>query len=83
MTNEFMRKLSQLAISSEGFVFNPSTGDSFQASQTGLVIIHALREGRSDDEIVRKLNETHEVSIENARRDLADFRGSLKSLGLI
>ncbi len=78
-----MQKLSHLAINAEGFIFNPSTGDSFQASQSGLDIINGLREGRSDEEIARKLTDNYDVSVENARRDLADFRGSLKSLGLI
>ena len=78
-----MQKLSQLAINAEGFVFNPATGDSFQVSQTGLDIISGLRDGQSDDEIVRKLTGTYDVSPEGARHDLADFRGSLKSLGLI
>ncbi len=78
-----MQKLSQLAISSEGFVFNPTTGDSFQVSQTGLEVINGLRDGKSDDDIADRLTATYEVSLENARRDLADFRGSLKSLGLI
>jgi hypothetical protein len=78
-----MQKLSQLAINSEGFVFNPATGDSFQVSQTGLAILNSLRDGKSDDEILRKLTDAYEVSLEDARRDLADFRGSMKSLSLI
>ena len=78
-----MQRLTQLAISSEGFVFNPSTGDSFQVSHSGLVILNSLRDGKSDDEIIRKLTDTYEVSLEDARHDVADFRGNLKSLGLI
>jgi PqqD family protein of HPr-rel-A system len=78
-----MQKLAQLAINAEGFVFNPATGDSFQVSPTGLDVIQWLRDGRTDDEIARKLSDTYEVAPEDARRDLADFRGSLKALGLI
>jgi len=78
-----MQKLSQLAINAEGFVFNPATGDSFQVSQTGLDILQGLRDGRTDEEIVRKLSDAYAVALEDARRDLADFRGSLKSLGLL
>jgi hypothetical protein len=81
--NEYTRKLSQLAISAEGFVFNPATGDSFQVSETGLAVLNGLRDGRTDDEIARELAGSYEVSLEEARRDLADFQGSLKSLGLI
>ena len=77
-----MRMLSQLAISTEGFVFNPATGDSFQVSQTGLEVLTGLRDGRSDDQIARKLAEDYEVALEDARRDLVDFHGYLKSLGL-
>ena len=40
----FMQKLLQLAISAEGFVFNPATGDSFQVSPTGLVVLNGLRD---------------------------------------
>ena len=78
-----MQKLSHLAINAEGFIFNPFTGDSFQASQTGLDILNGLRDGKADDEIVRKLTDSYEVAWEDARRDLVDFRGCLKSLGLI
>jgi len=77
-----MRKLSQLAISAEGFVFNPATGDSFQVSQTGLTVLDGLRDGLSDDELAHKLADEYEVSIEDVRRDLMDFHGSLKSFGL-
>jgi len=77
-----MRKLSQLAVSAEGFVFNPATGDSFQVSQTGLTVLDGLRDGLSDEEIVHQLAEEFEVSVEDARRDLMDFHGSLKSFGL-
>lgn len=77
-----MRKLQHLAISAEGFVFNPATGDSFQLSQTGLAALTALRDGLSDAEVARRLAEEFEVSREDARRDLEDFHDSLRALGL-
>jgi hypothetical protein len=77
-----MHPLSHLAINAEGFVFNPSTGDSFHVSLTGLDILHCLRDGKSDEEILQRLTSTHEVGADDARRDLADFRASLKALGL-
>jgi hypothetical protein len=78
-----MHKLAQLAINAEGFVFNPATGDSFQVSPTGLVVINGLRDGKSEEELAQQLTGAYEISLEEARRDLADFRGSLKSLGLV
>ena len=77
-----MNHLSHLAINEEGFVFNPKSGDSFQVSGTGLVILKAIREGQSDEDIVRVLAESYEVSVEDVRRDVADFKASLNTLGL-
>ena len=78
-----MNKLSQLAINEEGFVFNPMTGDSFQTSETGLRILRALQEGHSDEDASLQLTGEYEVTLEEAKRDVADFRASLKTLGLV
>jgi PqqD family protein of HPr-rel-A system len=78
-----MQKLSHLALNEEGFVFNPLTGDSFQASETGLRILKAFRDGADDAEAARRLAEEFDVAPEEAQRDVADFRSVLKSLGLV
>lgn len=76
-----MQRLHQLALSDEGFVFDPQTGDSFQVSETGMVVMHALKEGRGDEEIAQQLVAHFEVSLEEARRDCSDFRSQLKNFG--
>ena len=78
-----MSQLSHLAINDEGFVFNPMSGDSFQVSGTGLVILKAIRDGRDDETISHALVADYEVSVEEARHDVADFKASLKTLGLL
>ncbi|MBK7139734.1 MAG: hypothetical protein IPH74_12225 [Bacteroidetes bacterium] len=40
-----------IAISDSGFIFNPSSGDSFSANQIGLEIIRLLKDGKSKIEI--------------------------------
>ena len=77
-----MRKLTHLAINDEGFVFDPTSGDSFQVSQTGLFVLNALRAGKADEAIAQALAEEYEVSLEDAQHDVADFRVSLVNLGL-
>ncbi|PAW91550.1 MAG: HPr-rel-A system PqqD family protein [Pedosphaera sp. Tous-C6FEB] len=77
-----MNRLSQLALSDEGFVFDPQTGDSFQVSETGIAVLRALKEGRSDEETAPQLVADFEVSLEEARRDCTDFRSQLKNFGL-
>ena len=77
-----MRTLSQLALSDEGFVFDPNTGDSFQVSHTGLMLLQALKDGRGDEEAAQLLTEKYDVTLEEARRDCADFRSRLRNLNL-
>lgn len=78
-----MQKLSLLAINDEGFVFDPTSGDSFQVSQTGLFILNGMKTGKADEAIAQLLTENYEVTLEEARRDLADFRASLKNINLL
>jgi len=78
-----MPNLSHLALNDEGFAFNPTTGDSYQISPTGVVILAALRENKSDDAIAHSLTEKFDVSLADARHDVADFKASLKNLGLL
>ncbi len=78
-----MNRLSQLAINDEGFIFDPVRGESFTVNKTGLLIIKALKEGKSQEEIVRELVSSFNVEEEKARIDLVDFLERLRSLNLI
>ncbi|WP_456419049.1 HPr-rel-A system PqqD family peptide chaperone [Thermovibrio sp.] len=78
-----MGKLQKLAISDEGFIFDPETGSSFTVNQTGLFILKLLKEGKSQEEIVEALTEEFDVSREEASRDLIDFLEQLRINGLL
>ncbi len=78
-----MPALSHLALNDEGFVFNPLTGDSFQASATGLRILQLLREGAGDEEVIHHLTAEYDVAADTARRDWMDFKGALQTYGLL
>ncbi|WP_457640116.1 HPr-rel-A system PqqD family peptide chaperone [Persephonella sp.] len=78
-----MERLKQLAINEEGFVFDPLTGESFTVNQTGLFILKKLKEGKTEEEILKELVENFEVSEEEAQRDIIDFIEKLRSYRLI
>ncbi len=78
-----MERLKQLAISEEGFIFDPVTGNSFTTNGTGLFILEALKEGREEKEIVDLLTEEYGIDKESASRDLMDFMEQLRSYRLI
>ncbi|MBX9952829.1 MAG: PqqD family protein [Candidatus Obscuribacterales bacterium] len=42
-------RLSQLAVSETGFIFDPQTGQSFSVNQTGLIVLDLLKRGSSLD----------------------------------
>jgi len=78
-----MDRLAQLAISEEGFIFDPVTGNSFTTNKTGLFIIQALKEGKKIENIVQMLVEKYEVSKEEAEKDVTDFVEQLRYHHLI
>ncbi|OMH40167.1 HPr-rel-A system PqqD family peptide chaperone [Desulfurobacterium indicum] len=78
-----MSRLNRLAISEEGFIFDPETGNSFTVNKTGLFIINMLKEGKDVEDIVEALTEEFEVDREEAMRDVTDFLEQLRFMGLI
>ncbi len=73
-----MSKLNSLAISDNGFIFKPATGESFTTNEMGLFIIDLLKEGKSGDEIINAITEDFEINNVTAGRDLYEFLDFLK-----
>lgn len=78
-----MSKLNQLAINEEGFVFDPTSGESFTVNRTGLVVLKGLREDKTREQIAALLVESFEVSQDEAEADAADFIARLQTYKMI
>jgi len=77
-------RISQnIAISETGFLFNPSTGESFTINPVGAQFIAYLKEGLSDDEIINRMCEEYEVEPKDISRDFEDFKELLKQNNLV
>ncbi len=72
-----------VALSESGFIFDPSTGDSFSVNGTGLKILEFLKSGYSEPEIVDSLGENFDADKKLIREDLDDFINHLKHLKMI
>ncbi|KAF5080112.1 Coenzyme PQQ synthesis protein D [anaerobic digester metagenome] len=72
-----------IAVSENGFIFNPLTGDSFSVNQTGVFILRKMKEGDSNEDIMKALQEEYELDTYTAEKDLYDFLSLLKSYQLI
>ena len=71
-----------IAVSENGFIFNPLTGDSFSVNQTGVFILRKMKEGDSNEDIMKALQEEYELDTHTAEKDLYDFLSLLKSYQL-
>ena len=72
-----------IAISENGFVFNPSTGDSFSLNPIGTDIIKLLKEDKSVSEIVNQLCKKYNVEKHLLEKDIHDFVFTLEQYQLI
>jgi hypothetical protein len=78
-----MKIKANLAISESGFLFDPSTGESFTFNPTGLEVFNYLREQKNLDEITEIITEKYDVSGHNFERFFLDFSSMLKQYQLL
>lgn len=68
-----MKIKENIAISETGFVFNPTTGDSFTLNETARKVIALLNEGKTIEQTAKVLKETFDVDDNTLERYLFDF----------
>ena len=62
-----------IAISDTGFIFNPTTGESFTVNVTGLEIILAIKEGKSFQDISKNILHKYSTDAATVEKDYFDF----------
>lgn len=72
-----------IAISDSGFIFNPSSGDSFSSNAIGLEIIQHLKAEKSTEEIIKIITEKYSVESSTLEKDVQDFLQMLSTYQLI
>jgi hypothetical protein len=72
-----------IALSENGFVFNPSTGDSFTMNKTGKEILILIREGKDIAQITDLMAEKYDIDRITLQRYLEDFVNDLFSDNLL
>jgi hypothetical protein len=72
-----MKIKKNIAVSENGFIFNPSSGESFSANPLGLEILNLLRQGQDTESIIKVLGETYHAEEDIIERDLNDFIQSI------
>jgi len=71
-----------IAVSKSGFIFNPSTGDSYTVNQIAAEILELLKESPSMSEVRQEILKNYDVDKKTLDEDLNDFSAHLQQLGL-
>jgi hypothetical protein len=79
----FMKINKNLAISENGFCLNPLTGESFTVNPIGAEIIQLLKDGKTNEDVVKSLCISYKVDEATMEKDLYDFINVLKHFSLI
>ena len=77
-----MATFQSLTINEHGFSFDVNTGESYTLNTCGQLVLQLLKECLSRQEIALFLSNEFGITTTQAERDVADFFGQLKALGL-
>jgi hypothetical protein len=78
-----MKLRKNIATSEEGFIFNPTTGDSFSTNPIGTDILTMLKEEISLPAIIQAICAKYEVNEILFEKDLDDFISQLKDFSIL
>lgn len=78
-----MKVNRNLAISENGFVFNPTTGDSFSVNELGGLIINEIKAGKSKSEIIETISQEFNAEKSTIEKDFNEYLNVLTNHQLI
>lgn len=78
-----MKINKKIAVSESGFVFDPTTGDSYSLNPIAAEILEMVKKEMNDDEIKSTLQEKYDVISSVLEKSLDEFYSSLRNLNLL
>ena len=76
-------RLQQLATNTEGFCFDPRTGETYQLNETAQVLLQALRAGQTDSATAQTLADMYAIPYSEAYADTKEFLQMLRIYGVL
>jgi len=77
------KTLADIAISDNGFVFDPLAGATYSVNPTGLCVLQSLKEGLDKQAIARRLVDRFEKPAPDPLRDVDEFIRLLRQHSLV
>jgi len=78
-----MQIKKNIAVSETGFVFDPTSGESYSINREGQEIMALLKDGKTAKEISEKMCAEYEIDPAGFEKYFYDFTGMLKQYQLI
>jgi hypothetical protein len=78
-----MKLKKNIATSENGFIFNPSTGDSFSSNSIAAEILGLMKTGKTSLEIKHHIMVNYDVEEAQLERDWEDWLLQLKDANLL
>ena len=78
-----MKLKTNIATSENGFIFNPSTGDSFTSNGIAAEILALMKTGKTSADIKQYILEHYDVDDAQLERDWEDWTIQLKDANLL
>jgi hypothetical protein len=78
-----MKLKKNIATSENGFIFNPSTGDSFSSNGIAAEILGLMKAGKTSLEIKQHILVNYEVDEAQLERDWEDWALQIKDANLL
>ncbi len=77
-----MKIRKDIAISDNGFLFDPVTGESFMLNEIGVEILNLYRSGKNTDEVKQYLLNKYDVTQNELDKNMVDFEAIIKAYNL-
>ena len=78
-----MKIKKNIAVSETGFVFDPTSGESYSINPVGQEILEQMKDGRSGEEISKAMTGEYEIDAASFEKYYYDFIGMLRQFQLI
>lgn len=78
-----MKIKSNLAISDTGFIFEPTSGESYSLNPIAAEILKMLKEEKQEEEIKYFILENYDVDEATIEKDYIDYISMLKQYNLV
>lgn len=78
-----MKLKRNIAVSETGFIFDPSSGDSFSLNPIAVEILNLVKKDFNNEEIQTEILNKYDVDSQTFEHNYFDFIGMLKTFNLV